>query len=140
MENIKYNELRDKALQQFRQGKSLFGKDGAFSPLLKNFLEEALEAEMDNHLDQEARELGNKRNGKRSKTLKTNDGSFEIETPKDRLSTFEPQMVKKRETILADSIQEKIIGLYGLGMSYRDISKHIKEMYDTDISHTGIYK
>lgn len=136
MENINYNELREKALKQFRQGKSLFGKDGAFAPLLKNFLEEALEAEMNNHLDQETRELGNKRNGKRSKTLKTNDGSFDIETPKDRLSTFEPQIVKKRETILADSLQEKIIGLYGLGMSYRDISKHIKEIYDTDISHT----
>lgn len=136
MKNINYNDIRDKALKQFRQGKSLFGKDGAFSPLLKNFLEEALQAEMENHLDQEARKLGNKRNGKRSKTLKTKDGSFEIETPKDRLSTFEPQIVKKRETILANSLQEKIIGLYGLGMSYRDISKHIKEMYDTDVSHT----
>ena len=136
MEDINYNELREKALKQFRQGKSLFGKDGAFAPLLKNFLEEALEAEMENHLDQESRELGNKRNGKRLKTLKTHEGSFEIETPKDRLSSFEPQIVKKRETILADNLQEKIIGLYGLGVSYRDISKHIKEMYDTDISHT----
>jgi len=136
MEDINYNELKDKALKQLRQGQSLFGKGGAFAPLLKNFLEEALEAEMENHLDQRSRELGNKRNGKRLKTLKTHEGSFEIETPKDRLSSFEPQIVKKRETILADNLQEKIIGLYGLGMSYRDISKHIKEMYDTDISHT----
>ena len=69
---------------------------------------------MDNHLDEESRDLGNKRNGKRSKTLKTNEGTFEIETPKDRLSTFEPQIVKKRETILAETLQEKIIGLIWL--------------------------
>ena len=136
MEDINYNELRDKALQQFKQGKSLFGKEGAFAPLLKRFLEEALKAEMENHLDNEARSDGNKRNGKKSKTIKSSDGSFEIETPKDRLSTFEPQIVKKRETILAESLQDKIIGLYGLGMSYRDITKHIKEIYDTELSHT----
>ena len=136
MENINYNELKEKALKQFRQGKSLYGKDGAFAPLMKKFLEEALEVEMDNHLDKESRNDGNKRNGKRCKTLKTNEGTFEIETPKDRLSTFEPQIVKKRETILAESLQDKIIGLYGLGMSYRDITKHIKEMYDTEVSHT----
>ncbi len=135
MGNLNYDELRSKALKQFKQGKPLFGRDGAFAPLLKNFLQEALEAEMDNHLDDQARELGNKRNGKRTKTLKSADGCFEIETPKDRLSSFEPQIVKKRETILADNLQSKIIGLYGLAMSYRDICKHIKEIYDTDISH-----
>jgi len=91
---------------------------------------------MENHLDEESRNLGNKRNGKRCKTLKTNEGTFEIETPKDRLSTFEPQIVKKRETILAESLQDKIIGLYGLGMSYRDITKHIKEIYDTELCHS----
>lgn len=51
MDNINYNELKNKALKQFRSGQSLFGKDGAFAPLLKTFLKEALEAEMDNHLD-----------------------------------------------------------------------------------------
>ena len=55
MENINYNDLKNKALTQFRQGKSLFGKDGAFALLLKHFLESALQAEMDNHLDQESR-------------------------------------------------------------------------------------
>ena len=135
MENINYNELKQKALKQFRSGESLFGKEGAFAPLLQKFIEEALEAEMDNHISNSIC-AGNKRNGKRTKTLKSSDGSFTIETPKDRQSSFEPQIVKKRETILADSLQSKIIGLYGLGVSYRDISKHIKEMYDTDISHT----
>ena len=128
--------LQKKALEQFKSGKSLFGKDGAFAPMLKQFLEAALEAEMEDHLDDDERTKGNKRNGKGKKTIKSNSGVFEIETPQDRLSSFEPEIVKKRETILADNLQDKIIGLYGLGMSFRDISEHIKEMYDADISHT----
>jgi len=127
-----------KALEQFKQGKNLFGKDGAFAPLLQHFLETALEAEMDAHLDEPQRQAGNKRNGKGSKTIKSSEGSFEISTPQDRQSKFAPSIIKKRETVLADNLQEKIIGLYGLGMSYRDISSHIKEMYDSDISHTTL--
>ena len=130
------NELQKKALEQFRSGQSLFGKDGAFAPMLKQFLESALEAEMSEHLDAQKREGGNKRNGKGKKTIKSSTGSFDIETPQDRQSSFDPQIVKKRETVLADSLQDKIIGLYGLGMSLRDISDHISEMYDTEISHT----
>ena len=130
------DNLQSKALEQFKSGKSLFGKDGAFAPMLKQFLESALEAEMEAHLDNEQRELGNKRNGKGKKTIKSSTGSVEIETPHDRQSSFEPQIIKKRETILADNLQDKIIGLYGLGMSLRDISSHIKEMYDTEVSHT----
>ena len=130
------NELQKKALEQFKTGKPLFGKDGAFAPMLKQFLESALEAEMSEHLDEQKREVGNKRNGKGKKTIKSSTGSFVIETPQDRQSSFDPQIVKKRETVLADNLQDKIIGLYGLGMSLRDISDHIKEMYDTEISHT----
>jgi transposase-like protein len=129
-------EMERKALEQFRSGKSLYGKGGAFAPLLKSFLEKALEAEMEEHLGQLEPNLGNKRNGKVKKTIKSSMGSFEIQTPQDRQSSFDPQIIRKRETILADSLQDKIIGLYGLGMSLRDISAHIKEMYDMNISHT----
>ena len=128
--------IEKKALEQLKSGKSLFGKDGAFAPLLKGFIEKALESEMEDHLDESERIRGNKRNGKGKKTIKSSAGSFEIETPQDRHSSFEPELVKKRQTILAQSLEEKIIGLYGLGMSYRDISRHIQEMYDTEISHT----
>ncbi len=136
MDKFELDGIEEKALEQLKSGKSLFGKDGAFAPLLKNFIEKALDSEMEAHLDEQQRSIGNKRNGKGKKTIKSSAGSFEIDTPQDRHSSFEPELIKKRQTILADSLEEKIIGLYGLGMSYRGISEHIKEMYDTDISHT----
>lgn len=130
------DQLQKKALEQFKSGQPLFGKDGAFAPMLKQFLEAALQAEMDAHLSDEERQSGNKRNGKGTKTIKSAEGTFQIDTPQDRQSSFSPQIIKKRETILADNLADKIIGLYGLGMSLRDISSHIKEMYDSEISHT----
>jgi len=129
-----YEALKNKALKQLFEGKPLFGKDGAFAPMLKDFLETALQGELDAHLDEEQRHVGNRKNGHMGKKLKTSQGSIEMNTPRDRLGSFEPELVKKRETILADSLEEKILGLYGLGMSFRDISAHIKEMYDTEIS------
>jgi transposase-like protein len=116
----------------------LYGKDGAFAPLLKHFLESALDSELDNHLDEAERSQGNRKNGKVTKRLKTSSGTLDLETSRDRLGNFEPELIKKRETVLADSLESKIIGLYGHGMSLRDISKHIKEMYDTDISATTL--
>jgi putative transposase len=133
-EAFDYEALKKKTLEQFRSGKSLFGKDGAFAPLLKDFLEAALDAEMDAHLHDSVRQQGNRKNGHNRKLLKTGEGSFELETPRDRHGDFEPHIVRKRETILAESLEQKIVGMYGLGMSLRDISTHIKEMYDTDIS------
>jgi len=86
---------------------------------------------MDDHLSKEERSTGNKRNGKGTKNLKINSGTISIDTPQDRHSNFEPEIVKKRQRVLADSLSPKIIGLYGKGMSLRDISSHISEMYDT---------
>jgi putative transposase len=138
MEKTEFEKMRDLALEQLMSGRSLTGKDGVFAPLIQQFVESALEAEMSNHLSEEGKLTGNKRNGKGSKTLKTSSGSVKISTPQDRNSSFEPQIVKKRETVLADNLAPKIIGLYGRGMSFRDISKHIEEMYDTEISHNTL--
>jgi putative transposase len=129
-----YEQAKQKVKEQFRSGKSLFSKGGAFAPLLEEMLNSILEGELEAHLDEEERKSGNRKNGKGSKLLKTSAGSIEINPPRDRLSSFEPEIVKKRETIMAQSLEDKIIGLYGLGMSLRDISSHIKETYDTDIS------
>ncbi|COW35253.1 transposase%2C mutator type [Mycobacterium tuberculosis] len=133
-----FESMKDKALEQLRSGESLYGKNGAFAPLMKKFLEAALEAEMEGHMDEAQRSTGNRRNGKSSKQIRTSEGTIDIDTPRDRRSNFEPQLIKKRETILAESLEKKILGMYGLGMSLRDISNHIKEMYDTDISHSTL--
>ncbi len=138
MESEEFKAMQAKALAQLMSGQSLTGKDGAFAPLLKQFLETALEAEMNGHLDANERSKGNKRNGKGRKTLKTAAGEITIETPQDRNSSFLPQIVKKRETVLADNLAPKIIGLYGLGMSFRDIASHIQEIYDVEISHATL--
>ena len=133
-EAFDYEALKKKTLEQFRSGKDLFSKGGAFAPLLKDFLEAALQAELEEHLEQEAEEQNNRKNGYSTKLLKTGAGTIELDTPRDRNSDFSPDIVKKRETILANSLESKIIGLYGHGMSFRDISAHIKDLYDTDIS------
>lgn len=127
------DEVRQQALEQFKSGKPLFGKGGAFAPLLQELLEAALEGEMSAHLADDEDEP-NRRNGHSSKLLKTGVGSFELSTPRDRNGSFEPEIVKKRQTILANTLEERIIGMYGLGVSTRDISKHIEETYGTEVS------
>jgi transposase-like protein len=135
-ETIDIESVKKQVLSEFRSGKSLFGKGGAFAPLFKQFLEAALDAELEAHLSEESENSEkNRKNGKVSKSVRTTDGVVELVTSRDRNGSFEPEIIKKRETILADSLQSRIIGMYGQGMSLRDISNHIKEMYDMDISH-----
>ena len=131
-----FNEI----LAEFRSGKKLTGKGGLLAPLIKQLTEAALEAEVESHIANDV--LGgkaNRRNGFNKKTIKgTSDGTFELETPRDRNGTFEPQIVKKHQTTISDEIEEKIISMYGLGMSYRDISSHIEEIYQVSISTATI--
>jgi len=133
---IDFNEI----LEEFKKGKRLTGKGGLLAPLIKQLTEAALEAEIESHIANDV--LGgksNRRNGYNKKTIKgTSDGSFELETPRDRNGTFEPQLVKKHQTTISDEIEEKILSMYGLGMSYRDISLHIEEIYQVSISTATI--
>jgi transposase-like protein len=121
-----------KALKGIQEGKPFTGKDGVLTSLIKNLAEAALEAELDSHLGQEV--SANRRNGKTRKTIKSLNGNFELETPRDRDSTFSPKIVKKHQTTLSDEIEQKIVALYGLGMSYNDIAAHLKEIYGLEIS------
>jgi putative transposase len=121
-----------KALKAIQAGKPLLGKEGILTPLIKDLTEAALEGELDSHLGQEI--SANRRNGKSKKTIKSLNGNFELNTPRDRNSTFSPQLVKKHQTTINDELEQKIIALYGLGMSYKDISSHIKEMYGLEVS------
>ena len=122
----------EQALADIKAGKPLTGKDSILSPLIKQLTEAALEAEIDTHLAKEV--SANRKNGKSRKTMKSTSGSFELETPRDRSGTFEPQLVKKHQTHVSDEIEAKILSMFGLGMSYRDMAAHVKEMYGISVS------
>lgn len=129
------------ALEQLMSGKSLFGKEGAFGPMLQQLLQAALEGELAGHMAEEQAQdesPPNRRNGYSVKQVKTNGGTIELSTPRDRAGTFEPELVKKRQTILADTLEDRILGMYGLGMSLRDISSHLEDMYGTSISQSTL--
>jgi putative transposase len=133
-EKINWEEFSKAAAEQIRQGKPITGEGGIFSPLIKQVIEAALEGEMDAHLIQTREAESNRRNGRTQKNLKSSLGSFEILTPRDRSGSFEPQTIEKRQTLLPGDLEEKILGLYGLGMSYKDIQTHLNEMYGLTIS------
>ena len=110
--------------------------------LTKITVETALNAELDDHLGYskyEASDSSNSRNGFMGKTLQTDDGQFEIDTPRDREGSFEPQLVKKRQRRFT-SMDDKILFLYAQGMSTREIVATFKEMYGADVSATLISK
>lgn len=134
MEEFNFEEIKNKALEQLKSGKSLLGKDGAFAPLLESILNAALEGELDAHLDTEERDSGNRRNGKMQKQVQTPLGEVTVSTPRDRHSTFDPQFIKKRETILAENVADRIIGLYALGNSTRQISDWMEENLGNRVS------
>ena len=123
------------AVQDIMAGKNISGKDGVLAPLVKQLVEAALQAEVESHIAQEVF-AGNKnrKNGTSSKTIKTEGGNFVLDTPRDRAGTFEPQLVKRNQTHLTDDIEEKVLSMYSLGLSYADISKHIEDMYQIELS------
>lgn len=134
MEEFDFERIKNKALEQLKSGKPLLGKDGAFAPLLESILNAALEGEMDAHLTSSERDLGNRRNGKMQKQVQTPLGEVTVSTPRDRTSSFDPQFIKKRETILAESVADRIIGLYALGNSTRQISDWMEENLGNRVS------
>lgn len=134
MEEFDFKSFQTQALEQLRNGKPLLGKDGVFAPLLENLLNAALEGEMDAHLDADERLCGNRRNGHMSKQVQTSLGEVTVHTPRDREGSFAPQLIKKRETILAEGVADKIIGLYALGNSTRQISDWIETNLGNRIS------
>ena len=127
------------AVQQLLSGKNINGKDGILAPLVKQLVEAALEAELDSHITQDVFSGNkNRKNGKTSKTIKSTSGTFELETPRDRAGSFEPQIVKKNQTTISNEIEERILSMYGLGLSYKDIIKHIEEIYQIELSTATI--
>ena len=143
--NQQYSDLdafKREAIEKIYQGKPLTGKDGIFSDMIKEILETALGEELNQHLQQEKQYIGNdfdnRKNGYNSKTVKTKYSDFILDTPRDRNSSFETKIIKKGQTVLTEELDNKIIALYGLGMGYRDISKHMEEIYGIEISKSSI--
>lgn len=130
-EEFDYEEFEKTAIQGLYDRKNFMGDNGVFTPLLKHFLEKALSLELEQHLKQD---VDNKRNGISTKTIKSSAGEFELATPRDRNSTFAPEIVAKRQVVLDDDLCEKVLSMYGKGMSYSDIKKFLSEIYALSLS------
>ena len=115
----------------------------ALKDLMKEFIQESLEAELDSQLGYEKYEkkedCDNSRNGYSKKKVKSSFGEIELDIPRDRNSEFQPKIVPKYSRDISN-IEEKVISMYGLGVSTRDINKHIQEIYGVDISAEMVSK
>ena len=127
------NELIDSLLAAYKKPEDPIGEHGRLKQLTKQLIERALEAEMAEHRGHGkhkpvANLAGNARNGRSKKTLKGEFGELPIKIPRDRLASFEPQLVPKHQTRWA-GFDDKILSLYARGMSVREIKAHLEEMY-----------
>ncbi len=119
-------------------GQSLIGPDGLVKELTKALVERMLSGEMNHHLGYQKHDVagygsGNSRNGKSRKTLKGEAGEMTIAVPRDRNGTFEPQLIEKHQTRF-EGFDAKILSLYALGMTVRDIQSHLRDLYGVDVS------
>jgi putative transposase len=141
--DVDQQELAQQLLAQAReQGIDLVGPDGLLNRLTKNVLETALEAEMDEHLGYEKHEVsgrgsGNSRNGTRTKTVLTEIGPVEIDVPRDTGSTFDPQIVKKRQRRLT-GVDEIVLSLSAKGLTTGEIAAHFAEVFGARVSKDTI--
>lgn len=114
----------------------LLGQNGLYRQLKKQIIEAALEGEMTHHLGYEKHEKagkGNSRNGYTKKTVKDIDGKVEIQVPRDRDASFDPSIVKKRQSRF-EGFDQTIISMYARGMTTREIQAHLREIYCADVS------
>lgn len=118
----------------------LIGDEGLIKRMLKGVVEGMLKAELEEHLgypkyQSKNKSNNNSRNGKYPKTIRSSDGNFEIDVPRDRNGEFDPTIVKKHQKNIG-TFDEKIISMYAKDMTTRDIQSHIYEMYGSEISPT----
>lgn len=140
-EVFNYNNFEQEAIDKLKRGVSLEGKNGILAPLIKRLLEASLQGEMEAHLlDEKLQPSGNKnrRNGSTGKKVKTHFGVIQVDTPRDREGTFDPEILPKRQTTLGDGLDQKIISLYASGMSYTDICEHLSDIYQLSLSPATI--
>lgn len=131
-------EWLDEVLKGCKTPEDITGPNGVIKQLTKRLLEKALSAEMTEHLgyekySAEGYNRGNTRNGNGRKVVQTEHGEVEIETPRDREGSFEPQIIKKRQRRF-EGFDDKILSMYSHGMSTRDIQFHLKDIYGVEVS------
>jgi putative transposase len=131
-------ELIDQLLAAAGGGAGLTGPDGLLKKLTAALVNRALDAEMSEHLGYDSGERpppeqGNRRNGRRTKQVRTERGAIAVEVPRDRAGTFEPRLVGKHQRSF-DGFDDKILSLYARGMTTRDIQRHLEELYGVDVS------
>ncbi len=135
-------ELIDQLIGELKTPDEFYGKGGLIEALTKAITERALEGELTHHLGYPKNAVtgnnsGNSRNGKSNKTVKGKNGDLDLEVPRDRNSSFEPQLIQKRQNRF-DGFDEKIISLYARGMTTRDIQAQLEELYGVEISPSFI--
>ena len=114
-----------------------------FKETIAEFMENGLDAELDDELgyskyDYKNKETENSRNGHSSKTLRTSFGDVEVAVPRDRKGEFDPQLLKKNQTSISQDIEEKILSMYAKGMTTGDIETHIRDIYGIEVSDTTV--
>src|SRR2546430_9070636 len=139
-------EIPDEVIDQLLAGRegpeAITGPDGLLKQLTKRVVERAASAELSEHLGYELGEEppeghSNRRNGLSAKTLITDHGPVEVELPRDREGSFEPQIVPKHQRRFA-GFDDKIISMYARGMTTREISKHLEEIYGVEVGRDTI--
>ena len=136
--NSKVDQLLDELLKDAKGSQEILSREGLLGQLTKRLAERALSAEMTEHLGYEPHERGegrraNNRNGATAKTVQSESGPIELEVPRDRDGSFEPQLVRKRQRRLA-GFDEKVIALYARGLTTREIQGHLQELYGAEVS------
>ena len=131
------DEVIDELLAGAQTEEEIAGPGGLLGQLTKRLVERAMEVELTDHLGYEPHQeppggAGNTRNGSTPKRLITESGEVQIDTPRDRAGSFDPQIVRKRQRRF-EGFDDKILALYARGMSTRDISAHLQEIYGVNV-------
>ena len=140
-ENARREKIRE--LLQMANIGSMEDIQSLFKETIAEFMENGLEAELDDELgyskyDYKNKDTDNSRNGHSSKTLRTSFGDVEVSVPRDRKGEFEPKVLKKNQTSISQDIEEKILSMYAKGMTTGDIEAHIQDIYGVEVSDTTV--
>ena len=140
-ENARREKIRE--LLQMANIGSMDDIQSLFKETIAEFMENGLEAELDDELgysryDYKNKDTDNSRNGHSSKTLRTSFGDVEVSVPRDRKGEFEPKVLKKNQTSISQDIEEKILSMYAKGMTTSDIEAHIQDIYGVEVSDTTV--